>query len=77
MSEHQVQIDVRVHSLDTLYRAARERAKEENLSPELADEVLLSDGKPNPEACLIMMLDPGTLEGCEIHETDVITLPED
>jgi len=70
---HTICIDVKVHDITKLYDAACLRYREENTEAD-RDEVcdMLGDGPPgyvDVTACLIMLLDPGTLPGCAILES--------
>jgi hypothetical protein len=59
-----VNIDLAVWDAAALLEAARVRALAES-SP--TEELTTEDGEPNIPACLQMLLDPGSLAGCEIY----------
>lgn len=64
--EFSVYLDV--HSPESLRAAAVERAVEDGYDdPEAA--VLDVDGKLDISACLIILLDPGSLPGCDIIDS--------
>ncbi len=70
--EYRLTMDITVHDVDSLYTAARKRAMYDGLNTREAEELLLdSDGKPKPEDCILMLIDPGSLAGCDIAGTDV------
>jgi hypothetical protein len=65
-------IDLEVKDEQQLYRAACRRAYSENRdTEEQAREYLMRDGEIDVSACLMMLLDPGSLEGCEIEQSYV------
>lgn len=69
-----VTISLTVHNLLRLHDAAIKRAIEEGLDEQATKEDLTDDdGNIDVGACLVMLLDPGTLAGCNIHETNVET----
>ena len=55
---------LRVHDAETLRRAA---LKHEDAAPD--DTFLDDEGNVDIQACLIMLLDPGTVPGCSVHES--------
>lgn len=68
---HSVSIDLVVDDPQALLKVARERAAEEGLTEEEAEELLLEDGEPNVSGCLTMLLDPGSLPGCSLLNSSV------
>lgn len=62
-----VTVDVEVYDIDELYAAAKQRAINDSGDP---DDVLL-DGEPDAGLCLQMLLDPGSLPGCSILQSNV------
>jgi hypothetical protein len=61
--EYRFTLQLRVDDPVQLLRRAQAQALAENADP--AD--MLRDGQPNIEACLVMVLDPGSIAGCEIY----------
>ena len=60
-------LSIRVDDVPELFAAARERALKERYPPAHADELLKwPDGEVNIGACLVMLLDPGSLPGCSV-----------
>jgi hypothetical protein len=63
-------MDLDVHDEQELFEAARKHARErEGMGYEEAEELLRPSGEIDRSACLIMLIDPGTLPGCSINET--------
>jgi hypothetical protein len=62
-------LNFRVLSADTLAQAAAERAVAEGLSEEEWASMRTRDGEV--ESDLTMLLDPGSLPGCEILDSNV------
>ena len=56
---YEASVLVELTDQQALYRAALERATEEGLSAEEADEMLIDDDGINIGACLQMVFDPG------------------
>lgn len=72
MSLHQVTIDTIVHDAERLFQAAYERALEnDNGSAQAIDFLKHPDGSINVNSCLLMLLDPGHLPGCDIAHSSV------
>ena len=70
--DYAVTIDVRVIDIEALYNAALARALADGVEDqEQADEMLKPEGEIDAGACLVMLLDPGTMAdvGCEIHNS--------
>jgi hypothetical protein len=62
-------LDLEVDDAMTLYHAAlRHAVNVDGLSRADAVAVLSDNGEPNIEACIGMLLDPGSLSGCSIRE---------
>lgn len=56
-----------VHDPESLLKAARERADEEGYgNEELEQDLHNEDGSIDISACLTILLDPGSLPGCDI-----------
>lgn len=72
--QYTLTMDIEVHDVPTLYAAAmRHAVHTDGLTQAEAEELLKPDGKTiDVPACLIMMIDPGSMLGCEIHETSVV-----
>ena len=67
MSVHSVTIDLTVDNESSLFRAAFDCAVASGNSLDGAAELLrYEDGRINVSNCLLMLLDPGQLEGCAI-----------
>ncbi|ACD21598.1 hypothetical protein [Paraburkholderia phytofirmans] len=67
---YQVGIDVSVYDPETLFVAALDHAMRiDGLSKTAALEELKPGGEIDPRACLIMILDPGSVPGCGINES--------
>lgn len=49
-----------------LLAAATERALADGADP---DDLIDDEGNPNTEACIIMLLDPGSLPGCDFLDS--------
>jgi hypothetical protein len=63
-------MDLRVQDEGELFAAARKHAIEmDKLPPEQADELLRPQGEVDRQACLVMLLDPGSLPGCNIESS--------
>lgn len=60
-----------VYDTTTLFEAALLRAEADGLSDEDAREILQPDGEIDIYGCLRMLLDPGSLAGCEIFDSFV------
>lgn len=64
-------MDVCVFGIDALFNAALRHAIDvDNLTASQACELLKPDGDIDVEACLVMLLDPGSLPGCQIIESE-------
>jgi hypothetical protein len=71
-------LELEVHFLDALYDAALEHAIHvDGMSFEHATESLRRDGVIDAAACLGMLLDPGSLPGCDIDHHAVEISAED
>lgn len=67
---HTVTIDVRVFDAAQLWTRAMDHAvTKDKMSAVEARELLEPDGVIDVGACLIMLLDPGHLTGCEILQS--------
>jgi len=64
--EYDVMMDVRVFDPRTLLKAAMNHPDAGG-----SNDGLVSGGSVNIDACLIMILDPGHLPGCSVHESSV------
>lgn len=60
-------IHLRIFDVPTLVNTAQERARSEGVDE---DDVLEIYNEANLDNCLIMLLDPSTLPGCEILESN-------
>lgn len=70
--QYTLTMDIEVHDVPSLYAAARDHAtNKDGLSLRLTDELLRPAGEIDVAACLIMLIDPGSLAGGEINETSV------
>jgi hypothetical protein len=68
---HIVAIDLRVLDGRALLAAATERAREDATQFDCEIDLLTNeDGSPNVAHCLLMLLNPGRLDGCEILGAD-------
>lgn len=74
----QFHMDLDIHDSSLLLQAAVERAIAETpgLQASTAEEQLAPDGQVDVRACLEMLLDPGILPGCSIHQSWVDLGPE-
>jgi hypothetical protein len=63
------ELNFRVFSAETLAQAAAERARDEGLSEEEWAAMRTRDGEVDSD--LTMLLDPGSLPGCEILDSNV------
>lgn len=61
----------KVYDTAQLFEAALLRAEADGLSNEDAREILQPDGEIDIYGCLRMLLDPGSLAGCEIFDSFV------
>lgn len=64
----EVSIFLRVWCADTLKASALKHADSVGME---AEEFVNEDGSVNVNTCLKVLLDPGSLEGCEVYETTV------
>lgn len=68
-------MDVRVHDAKALYQAALQHlTKVDGLTDDGARDFLGGGGTPGQidiNACLVALLDPGSLPGCDIQESHV------
>jgi hypothetical protein len=62
-------IDLDIDDPETLYQAALERLLQENVDEDDAKRTLRPEGVINDSACLVMLLDPGSLPGCSINQS--------
>jgi hypothetical protein len=70
MSHHTFTLELRVHDAQELFSAARKHAIEvEGLVPEAVDEELKDGDEINVHACLVTLLDPGLMPGCDINDS--------
>jgi len=71
-SEFVFSLDAKIRDPETLFRAAMRKAQDKGrLSHDEALKIFKPDGdRINLHACLIEMLDPGDLPGCEILNSD-------
>lgn len=69
MSKYTVSLYLTVQDPDALFEAAMHYAlNEDGLTAVQAIDQLRPEGDIDVQACLEMLLDPGTLEGCKIEE---------
>ena len=67
MTEFTFTMNVRVHNAQQLHKAAYTHAtKFGGLDDDETLELIGTEKKPNIEACLVMILDPGHMPGCDI-----------
>jgi hypothetical protein len=65
---HEFSLYVEITDAEQLYQAARAKCIEEGI--EDPDELLKPDGEEIDSArCIQMLVDPGTLPGCEIQDS--------
>lgn len=71
MSTYTVTIDLNVYDPEHLFRAALARALVEDPDAEALHQLRAGEGNREVDisACLIMLLDPGTLPGVEIYQS--------
>jgi hypothetical protein len=67
--QYRVTIELTVDGIAELFEAATERATAEGIHNHA--ELLTNDNDVDISACLVMLLDPGTLPGCSIRDTSV------
>ncbi len=70
MNDYTFSLELRVDDPEQLRVAAEERAVEGGQTPEEWRE-LRADSLDPIQADIMMLLDPGTLPGCSIHESEV------
>jgi hypothetical protein len=63
-------LDVEVHTPGLLFANAIKHAEQSGLTHRQAARLLGSQSKVDIEACLVQLLDPSVLPGCEIDESD-------
>lgn len=68
---YRIQIYVRVIDTAKLHTAAMQCARDDGMRRADAYSTLGTKKHPNTAACLHMMLDPGSLPGATIFETEV------
>lgn len=69
MSKHTVSLYLTVQDPDALFEAAFHYALDEDeVTAVQAIDQLRPDGEIDVEACLTMLLDPGSIPGCKIEE---------
>lgn len=73
-TQYTLTMDIEVHDVPTLYAAAKHFAiNNDGLTQAEADDLLQPDGKNiDVPACIAMLIDPGSMAGCEINETRVV-----
>lgn len=71
--EASFEISLRIFDVPSLVAAAVAQAIAEGVDEDEACEVYSAD---DLDRCLVMLLDPGTLAGCEIHESTAEVQPE-
>jgi hypothetical protein len=68
-------LDAEIIDVAQLYRAAVERAKADHAPGEYSDadivDMLGEKSAPDISACVVMLLDPGSLPGCDIDGSSV------
>jgi hypothetical protein len=62
-------IDLDVYDPQLLWDTATQRALDDGYPPD--DDVLGTRNEPDVRGCLTMLLDPGSLPGCSINDSDV------
>lgn len=68
MADYTFTLDLKVYDPVDLYQRAFTHAiTVDKMTPEDAREQLLIAGSPDVEACISMILDPGSLSGCSIY----------
>jgi hypothetical protein len=61
-------MDLEIYDKQQLHAAAMKHAVEiEKMSRKEAYETLGTERAPDTSACLVMLLDPGSLDGCSIY----------
>jgi hypothetical protein len=75
MPQFEFTLNLNVHSPTTLYEQALKVALAEHPSRLEANKRLRPYGVINLEACLVELLDPGSLVGCEINESSCERVP--
>jgi hypothetical protein len=75
----QFSLDAQVCNPEALFQAAMQKAQRiGRLSHDEAQSVFKPDGKNiSVQACLIEMLDPGVIPGCEIQNSDASHVSSD
>lgn len=67
MDEFTFTMNVRVHDAPSLHRAAYKHATEiDGFDDDETLELIGTEEEPNVEGCLVMILDPGHMPGCDI-----------
>ena len=73
---YEVWVHVKVHDKEALLEAAMKHAQEVDGLPEAeALELLQPDGEIDQGACLTMIVDPGSIPGCEIEQGGADPMP--
>lgn len=68
----QVTVSLMVEDATALHAAALAHLRNQGLDEEdIAHSLRYADGSINENACLVMLLDPGSLPGCEIIDSSV------
>jgi len=71
-----VWVHVKVHDKEALFEGAMKHAQEvDGLPGDEALELLKPDGEIDTGACLTMIVDPGSIPGCEIDQGGADPLP--
>lgn len=69
-------LDLKVWDPELLYRKAVEVCRADGLSGQMIDDMLLPGGEVQVHNCIAVILDPGSLPGCNIYGHEVEQLPD-
>jgi len=68
---YQFSLDAKIKNVEALFRAAMDKVQGNGLSKIEALALFKPDGQTiYAQACLIEMLDPGEIPGCEVQNSD-------
>lgn len=75
MSAYRITIDVKVVNEADLYSAAVEKLRQSGISETAIDRFLKDeDGKVSLVKCVLHLVDPDALDGCELLGSDAVSL---